>query len=186
MRPFSIAALVLALALLVADASSVMAQETVSVEQGSRVRITAPSLGLSESVGTIQEATDEAYVVQFEFPRVLGSVGRSDIAAMDVLVGRERRGLSGLGRGLLVGAGVGALFGFLAGDDDPQLWFSYTAEQKALMGAAGLGVVGGVIGMLLRKNVWSSALPEDVDLTVAPLVRPGGVGLQVGFGIRLN
>jgi hypothetical protein len=60
---FSIAAFILVAAVMAADVSSVVGQVAPSISQGSRVRITAASLELSEAVGTVQEATREALVV---------------------------------------------------------------------------------------------------------------------------
>ena len=186
MKSSSIAAFVLALAVLAADVSSVVGQVTPLIGPGSRVRLTAPSLGLSEAIGTVQEATDEALVVQFEFPARVGTVDRSEIAEMDVLIGRERRGLQGLGVGFLAGAGAGALIGLVSGDDDRQQWFSFTAEQKAGIFAGFFGVIGGVVGMLTHHEVWSPALPGAVDLTVLPLVRERAPALHVGLALRFQ
>ena len=79
----SIAAFVLVVAVLAADVSSVVGQVPPFIDRGSRVRITAPSLGLNEAVGTVQEATDEAFVIQFDARR-MGTVDRSEIEEMDV------------------------------------------------------------------------------------------------------
>ena len=160
-----------------------------SVEQDSRVRITAPSLGLSEAVGTVQEATDDALVVQFEFPRRVGTVDRSDITNMEVSIQRERRVLKGLGVGLLVGAGGGVVLGLASGDDQAG-FISFTAEEKAMMGAVALGLVGGVVGLIagaaVRHDIWSPAVRPDVHVTVFPSVREHSAGLHVAFALRLH
>ena len=174
---------------LAADVSSVGGQVAPSLGQGSRVRITAPSLGLNEAVGAVQEATDEAFVIQFEFPRRVGPVERSEIAAMDVSIQRQRKVLKGLGVGLLLGAASGVVIGLASGDDEGGL-IAFTAEEKALMAGAMLGLTGGVVGLIVglvrRHDVWSPVLPGDVDLTVLPLVREGGAGLHVGLALRFQ
>ena len=189
MRSLSITGFALVIAALVADASSVVGQ-VASILPGSRVRLTAPSLGLSEAVGTVREATDEALVVQFEFPARVGTIDRTEIAAMDVSIRRERKVLRSMGVGLLIGAGSGALLGLASGDDDPRQWFAFSAEEKAVIAGIGLGLTGGLVGLvtgLLRKrDVWSSALPANVDLNVLPLVREGGAGVHVGLALRFN
>ena len=193
MRRFSIAAFVAVLAVLAvlaADVETVVGQVTPSIVPGSRVRIAAPSLGLSESVGTVQETTDEALVVQFEYPRRMGPVERSEIVELEVSIQRQRRVLKSLGVGLLVGAGSGVLLGLASGDDPPEMFLAFTAEEKALVGGAMLGLTGGVVGLIVglvqRQDVWSPILPGDVDLTVLPLVRERGAGLHVGLGLRFN
>lgn len=60
---------------------------------------------------------------------------------------RKSRFFPGLGIGLLAGAASGAVLGFISGDDPPG-WFSFTAGQKAAMGALGLGLLGAPIGGL--------------------------------------
>ena len=185
----SIAAFVLVAAVMAADVSSVVGQVAPSISQGSRVRITAASLELSEAVGTVQDATREALVVQFEDPRRVVTVDRSEIGKMDISIQQQRNVLKGVGAGLLVGAGSGALIGLASGDDE-NCFICFTAEEKALVGAAALGLAGGAVGLifgLVRQwDVWSPMLPGDVNLTVQPLVREGGVRLHVGLAFRLN
>ena len=54
--------------------------------------------------------------------------------------------------GALTGGGAGALIGYSRGDDEPEVFASATAEEKALMfGALGL-IIGGLIGILLSAN----------------------------------
>jgi hypothetical protein len=189
MRRFSMPAFLIVLAALAADVSSVAGQVTPSVMPGSRVRLSAPSLGLSEAVGTVKEATDEALVVQFEYPRRVGTVDRSEIGKLDISIERERKVLKSLGVGLLIGASSGAVIGLASGDDQ-NCFICFTAEEKALVGGAMLGLTGGVVGLFVGlarpQEIWSPMLPEDVDLTVLPLVGDGGPGLHVGFGLRFN
>lgn len=188
MRLFSITTFVLVVAVLTADVPSLVGQVAPSIGQGSRVRITSPSLGLNEAVGTVQEATDEAFVIQFEFPRRAGSVERSEIAAMDVSIQGRRKVFKSLGVGLLVGAGSGAMIGLMSGDDKGT-FLAFTAEEKALMGGAALGLVGGVVGLIVgltrRPDAWSPVSPGGVDLTVLPLVGEGGAGLHVGLALQI-
>ncbi len=67
-------------------------------------------------------------------------------------VKRGKGALEGLGIGLLTGALTGAVLG-LADGDDPPGWFSMTAEQKAGLGAIGLGGLGGLIGPVVGAGV---------------------------------
>jgi hypothetical protein len=192
LRPTGLGRRAVILALAVAGALSakgtgVLAQTAPSVEEGSRVRITAPSLGLTEAVGIVQEATNEELVVQFEYPRRLATVDRSDITGLDVSVERQRKVLKGLGVGALVGAGSGVLIGLASGDDEGFL--ALTAEEKAVIMGIGLGAVGGVVGLVVgaldRNDVWSSALPIDLDVDVVPVLRSGGAGVHVGLALRV-
>ena len=188
MRRFSVTAFVVAVAVFAADVSSVVGQVTAPIVPGSRVRLTAPSLGLSEAVGTVQEATDEALLIQFEYPARTETVDRSEIAAMDVSTQGGRKVLKSVGIGLLAGAGTGALIGLASGDDDPGTFLAFSKEEKAAFGAAMLGVTGAaaglIVGLVRRHDVWSPALPANVDLTILPVVRERGAGVHVGFALR--
>ena len=180
----------LVLAALAADGSSLAGQETPSVAAGSKVRVTAPSLGLDEAVGTVQETTDEALVVQFEYPRRVETVDRSEIAAIEVSTPGKRKVLKSVGVGFLVGAGSGALMGLASGDDPQQEWFAFTAEEKAVMMGVGLGLTGAAVGLIVglvgRNDVWSPVLPANADLTILPVVREGGAGVHVGLALRFQ
>jgi hypothetical protein len=171
-----------------ANASRGVAQTAPLVEEGSRVRITSPSLGLTEAVGTVQGATDEELVVRFEYPRRLATVDRSDITGMDISVRRERKVLKGLGVGVLVGASSGVLIGLASGDDEGS-FLAFTAEEKAMIAGLGLGLVGGAVGLIVgalnRNDVWAPTLPNDVDVAVLPIVRAGAAGVQVSFALRV-
>ena len=97
MRHFSIIPCIIALAVLAADVSSIAGQVTPAVITGSRVRLTAPTLGLSEAVGTVRESTDEALVVQFEFPpltvrrTVGGETSKANLATAVAKAARSRQ-----------------------------------------------------------------------------------------------
>jgi hypothetical protein len=69
-----------------------------------------------------------------------------------------RRGagaLEGLGLGLLGGALTGAIIGFADGDDPPESFLSFTAEEKAVIGGVLLGGVGGLLGLPIGAAVGS-------------------------------
>ena len=180
------AALVLVLVSTATDVVPVAGQTTRAIERGSRVRITAPSLGLREAIGTIREATHEALVVQFEFPRRVATVDRSKIVTMQVSIRQERRVLKGLRTGLLVGAASGLVLGLASGDDDNG-FFEISAEEKAVVGAIILGLAGGVVGLIAgtaQHDVWSSDAPSNVNLSILPWVREHGAGFHIALTLR--
>ncbi|HEY6505642.1 MAG TPA: hypothetical protein VIZ28_16820 [Chitinophagaceae bacterium] len=63
-----------------------------------------------------------------------------------------KRKNSGL-RGALIGFGIGAftgiVAGFVSGDDDPDTWFAMTAGEKAVGGGILLGGTGAIIGAII-------------------------------------
>ena len=202
MRHFSIPAFALVFSLLATVSSPLGGQVAPSIEPGSRVRITAPSSAMRGAVGTVQEATEEALVVQFAHRRVVGqalcsicTVDRSEIAVIDVSIRRERRLLKSFGIGLLVGAPIGTVIGLAHGAGpyyrgQAMYGRTGTVQESAASYGTVLGLIGGAVGLiagvLIRHDVWAPALPTDVEPTLLPLVSSGGAGLHVGLAIRFN
>ncbi len=62
-----------------------------------------------------------------------------------ITIGKDTNFQSSVLFGLIMGAGFGAVSGIASGDDDPGL-MSFTAEDKALMYGAALGLIGVVMG----------------------------------------
>ncbi len=52
----------------------------------------------------------------------------------------------GIFRGAIFGALIGGAIGFLSGDDEPSLFFSFTKEEKAIMAGFSGAAIGAVIG----------------------------------------
>lgn len=173
----------------VAHASAALAQAPAPVDVGSRVRVTAPSLDLMEAVGTVQQVSADGVLVQFEAPRRLVTLDRSTVTSMEVSVGQRRAIGKGIGVGLLVGAGSGALIGLASGDDDPGL-IAFSAEEKALALGLGLGLIGGVVGLIAgaahRSDVWAPARTQEAGIAIRPRVSSDGVGLLVRFSLPLG
>ena len=81
------------------------------------------------------------------------NVATSEVTAVQ-FTHRGRGALEGLGIGLLSGAAVGALAGLASGDDDPGI-LAFTAEEKALLGGAFFGGIGGLLGLPFGAAVGS-------------------------------
>jgi hypothetical protein len=63
----------------------------------------------------------------------------------DLNITKQSKFLQGLGVGVLSGAAFGGALGFASGNDKPG-FFSFSAGEKAAVGAIGLGAVGLVVG----------------------------------------
>ena len=94
---------------------------------------------------------------------------------LHVVIKGKSNVLKGMGLGTLIGAGGGALLGFASGDDPPG-WFSFTAGEKAEMGAVGLGAVGLVVGTVVgvasssRDKIVEPLLDQDFS-SLRPVAR---------------
>ncbi len=99
--------------------------------------------------------------------------------------GRKSNSAEGAGIGLLVGAATGAIIGLASGDDEPG-FITWTAEQKAGVGAVLLGGVGGVIGLIAGATIttdrWNEVPVDRLRVSFAPQ-RDGrfALGLSMRF-----
>ena len=173
------------------------------VTDQSRVRITAPSLGLHRSVGTVYAVTEGEMVVQVGYD--LLTIDRSEIEAMDVAVPEGDKS----GQGFAIGAGVGFALGLALGsvansvsdgigrglsraiDDTFGTKSTSHREGSAVLPfAAVAGLVGGVVGAILGARSpgtgWSAVAPTNVSLAVSPLVGQGTLGVHVGLKLSIH
>jgi len=92
----------------------------------------------------------------------------------------DRSPAAGAGRGLLIGAGVGALAGFLAASDDPPGLLSFSKGDKTLMLAGAFGVVGLVLGAVTSGDTWVDARGSSgVHLYLDPVRGVAGLTLNL-------
>ncbi len=95
----------------------------------------------------------------------------------------------GIRNGILYGGGIGAVtgaaLGLAAGDDPPSMFFSFTAEEKAVIlgtyfGALG-ALTGAVIGLIAPPSYWVPVqLPARATMAPA-LGRGAGVSISLAF-----
>jgi hypothetical protein len=168
------------------SAAPAVAQGALWLRPGAKVRVTAPTLGLSEQVGSVQELKGDTLVLQVDAMR-RGHLQADTlhvtvpaITKLDVGTGRRGHLLEGAGIGFL----LGAVIGLASGDDPPAEGFlssSYSAGEKA--GALGvvIGSVGAIIGATHKSDKWAE-VPID-QLRPRLIARDGG---QVGVGVSLG
>jgi hypothetical protein len=152
------------------------------VRPGAEVRVTSPT-------ASGRFVVDEIGADMLTLRDPSGSTLRVPLASvteLSVSLGRRTPGagaLRGAGMGFAGGAVFGIILGYVDGDDPPEEWFSYSAEDKALMYGLLLGVGSGAVGM-----VYGLASPGDQWESV-PLgrVRTGMTrdgGFAVGYAVR--
>jgi hypothetical protein len=111
----------------------------------------------------------------------------SDVWRLDVSRGRKSAWAAGLGIGVVAGALTGALLGAVSGNQEQGLFngclFLCSAGEKAAAGAAVLGGLGGLIGVVIgantRKDMWWEVPLDRLRVSVVPTYR--GVGLGASF-----
>lgn len=108
-------------------------------------------------------------------PGLLRRVGGARTTGQNVLLGA------------LIGGGIGAILGFVSGDDNPYSFFAMTAAQKAgMLGASGavLGAIGGAI--FSTPALWIPYGRTTAALRITPVggVNPNGdprLGVRIAF-----
>ena len=169
------------------------AQSVPQLGIGSRVRVML--VGASDwgpSGRVVSLTSDSVTVAADDDARGPRQFHQAAISQLELSVGQHRNALKGMGIGLLIGAGSGAAIGFISGDDRCTTeqrkqflgcFMQMTAGEKATIGGAALGIVGGLAGVirgaLTRSDDWRTV---DQPRTVAPIVDGSG---RVGLSLRL-
>jgi hypothetical protein len=152
--------------------SQTVPPEEVRADAGSRVRIAAPVFGTKKQIGMVVSVTRDTLVLRRGANLTTQSVATSDITALEVSKGTYTRKGKGALWGLLIGAGTGAVLGYVLYKEpkcnDPQQLFgcNFTifgpdskGSNAAYSGVAG-GIVGAVIGTLVgmgSREAWAPA-----------------------------
>lgn len=154
---------------------------------GARVRVA--SSGAAPQVGTLVALTPDTLVARWETGDS-GAVALAHVTKLEVSRGVRAHPWQGAGYGLLLGAGLGALYGGVtyegcAGKTNCIMSGSAATNAAAaaiVIGAAG-ALVGGVVGALSPSEAWQPvALGRGrVGLAAPPPGRGPGVGAALTF-----
>lgn len=159
-----------------------VAQDALWLRPGSKVRMTAPALDLSDRVGRVHELNGDTLVVLVDALHTsrlrldVVDVPLSSISKLEVVTGRRGHWLEGAGIGFLLGVVTGAA----SGDDPSNAYFGYSAGEKAAIGGLSFGLIGAGIGALIKSDKWAE-VPLD---RVRPKLIVGDRG-QVGIRFAL-
>lgn len=147
---------------------------------GSKVRLVAPAVVKGRVQGIVTEMDETSLVVRSD-ARGFVRVGREAITRLEVSTGRHRKTL----KGMVIGAGVGAVLFQTAVSDDCNGAVSPCTTSHAA--AAGIGLLVGAvwgagIGTLFKGDRWSPVSPDHLRLAVGPVGGRGlGVSLRLGW-----
>ena len=162
------------------------AQQVPPIETGSRIRVTAPALGVDKLVGTSVEADATRIRVQADDQASPMTISLTDVTRLEVSQGQKSRVGRGALIGLGVGAGVGAVLGFVLGSEACIDSGSTCPGFGALVVGGGLGIlgagVGAGIGALIKSERWEEVPLDRLRVNIVPL-RDGrfALGLSVAF-----
>ena len=149
---------------------------------GNRVQVTSAAHGADKVVGTVLAIQNDTLVLQVE--KITNPIRLPFSAITDIQVSRGQRRQVGGGivMGGAIGAGVGMLLGFAAGDDDPGI-LAMSAGDKAAIGAVLLGVagagIGGLVGARSSREKWEHVPLGGVAARIGLAPRGDGVALHV-------
>ena len=162
------------------------AQQVPPIETGSRIRVTAPALGVDKLVGTSVEADATRIRVQADDQAAPMTISLTDVTRLEVSQGRKSNALKGLGIGALIGAPIGAVLGVLASEGSGENLCTGTTVACAAVGAAAVGVAGALVGLgvgaLIKSERWEEVPLDRLRVNIVPL-RDGrfALGLSVAF-----
>ena len=147
------------------------------IDVGSRVRIAAPVFGKKKQVGMVVSVTGDTLVLRRNASSANRSVATSEITALEVSTGTHTRKAKGAFRGLLIGAGVGAVVGYISYREPEACTapsneygfhcFDFTigptskSTSALFVGAFG-GIVGSLIGTLFGMRPQDSWVPASI------------------------
>jgi len=158
------------------------AQQGPPIETGSRIRVTAPALGVDKLVGTSVEVDATRIRVQADDQAAAMTISLTEVTRLEVSQGRKSNALAGLGIGFLGGAAIGGLvamqFDEEGGDSSQGQYFLF----GAVVGGAAFGAIGAGIGALVKTERWEEVPLDRLRVSIVPL-RDGrlALGLSVAF-----
>jgi len=160
------------------------AQRTSDVKEGELVRVRL--WGSEDQVieGSLQGIEEGDLLILSNEGKEVSRIPMSHIREFQVRREPENKALKGLGIGFLAGALWGGFVGLANGDDDASDWIRLSAGEKAAIGAAAFGLIGGAIGVLAGAlagmDRWERvSLPAvNASVQIAPHGRLG-VGLSI-------
>ncbi len=155
-------------------------EQALPLEPGTRVRVTAPALGLDKQAATFETVIGDTLVLSVDsttfFP--LASVAR-----LDVYRGRK----SHSGRGAMIGALPGAVIGGVVAHElctDEWMAADKAAECALLGGVIGAGVgmgVGAIVGSLIKTDRWVEVPLDRFRVSIVPQHDGLALGVSVAF-----
>lgn len=154
------------------------------IEPGGKVRVSVrkegSGAGMERLTGIVVALEGGALALDVRGKgAVLVSYG--DILGIEASRGRSK--LRGMGRGVLIAAGVGAIAGLVQGDDPPG-FMAFSATDKAMIFGVLAVPVGAVIGAVVGVERWERVEPARVRLSLLPVRGGAGVSVSVGFSGR--
>ncbi len=121
---------------------NITAQQAPPIETGSRIRVTAPTVGADKLAGVCVEVDATRLRVQAEEQVSPLTISLADVTRLEVSQGRKSNALKGLGFGAVIGVSTGVALGVAVSSESGDNQCYHNAGCIAIGGAA-VGVDGG-------------------------------------------
>lgn len=148
-------------------------EPVLAVDAGSRVRIAAPVFGSKKQVGTVVSLTADTLVLRQGVTTASRAIATSDITALEVSRGTHTRKAKGALWGTLIGAGSGAVLGYVlykepkCNNQGGGCFIIIGPDSKgsnAAFSAVGGGLLGALIGTLVGARATEAWVPATVGV----------------------
>ena len=172
------------LCLALATPGQTLAQDSGTLEAGSRVRVTSPAHSLFRAVGVVLDVSTDTVVVDLDEGQSALPIARSEITTMDV---------PWVERASVPKASSSGYWGVRLWDSESDLLWdrdepTYSAAQVggafAFLGAIAGGGVGNRIGGSMFTDDWQPIEVSGIELSITPMVGADRMGLRIGFTTR--
>jgi hypothetical protein len=153
-------------------------------EPGGRVRVSLRKdspFGKERLTGVVAGLEPDALALQVKGHGAV-LVPYTDILKIEASRGRSR--WRGMGRGVLIGTGVGVIAGLAQGDDPEGMLMAFSATDKAMIFGVLAMPLGAVIGAAVGVERWESVEPAKVRFGLLPVRGGAGVSVSVAFSGR--
>ncbi len=169
-------------AALAAPLSGSAGQAIPPVAPGTRVRITAPSLGADKLIGTVVPSPADTLMVRPADRMTAVAIPLASMTRLEVRNGQKSHLLLGAAIGFVAGAtslGIGSAVVCNREDSDCSKY--HTVTFTVLGGLSG-GAAGALMGSLIQTDRWDRVPLERLRVGLAPR-RGGGIriGMAIGF-----
>ena len=149
------------------------------IEPGQRVRVTAPSAGASNLVGSVVALRTDTLVVQDEAQATPLAIPFTSVTRLHLSVNKGRT-LEGMAIGLLAGALAG--FAVAASVEEPRGFGGpFTGLVAILVGPPVGMLIGGIWGSQIRRNRWEEVPLDRLRVSLGPQRDGLALGISVAF-----
>ena len=159
---------------------------------GDPVRITAPSLGFEKEIGSLVRVSPDSLTYRRSAaPGDSLTIATSSITRLEIAFGNKQQ--RRIGHGALVGLGIGAGLGLIAGvaDGDPTCekggYCVNAGVSIAALGALG-AAIGTIVGVFVKAPAWRQVDPAKIgtvaDLRIIPSWEPSQRRAGIAVSLR--